>query len=108
MPAVTPPQSPLPDVEPPRDCPLCPRLVAFRNDLRVKHPVWRNAPVPPFRDPQAWLAIAGLAARMWGANRTGRPFTGDHARHLLFATLGKVGFAEGRYEERPDDGVRLN
>jgi uracil-DNA glycosylase family 4 len=106
--AVTPPPSPLPDVEPPRDCPLCPRLVALRNDLRVKHPDWWNAPVRHFGDPEAWLAIAGLAPGMWGANRTGRPFTGDHAGHLLFETLGKFGFAEGRYEERPDDGVRLN
>ncbi|MDB5667603.1 MAG: Uracil-DNA glycosylase, family 4, partial [Alphaproteobacteria bacterium] len=106
--AVTPPASPLPNVEPPRDCPLCPRLTAFRTELRAKHPDWWNAPVPHFGDPKAWLAIVGLAPGMWGANRTGRPFTGDHAGRLLFETLGKFGFAEGRYEERADDGLRLN
>ena len=106
--AVTPPASPLPHVEPPRDCPLCPRLAAFREALRLEHPDWWNAPVPHFGDPQAWVAIAGLAPGMWGANRTGRPFTGDHAGHLLFETLGKFGFAEGRYTERADDGLRLN
>ena len=63
--------------------------------------------MPAFGDPDAWLAIVGLAPGMWGANRTGRPFTGDHAGHLLFATLLKFGLAEGRYEERPDDSLRL-
>ena len=102
-----PPESPLPDAEAPRDCPLCPRLVALREDLRDRHPDWWNAPVPAFGDPYAWLAIIGLAPGLWGANRTGRPFTGDHAGHLLFATLLKTGLAEGRYAERPDDGLRL-
>jgi len=102
-----PPESPIPDAEAPRDCPLCPRLVAFRDELRVSHPDWWNAPVPAFGDPQAWLAIVGLAPGMWGANRTGRPFTGDHAGRLLYQTLLKFGLAEGVYDERPDDGLRL-
>lgn len=101
------PESPLPDAEAPRDCPLCPRLVALRGELRLTHPDWWNAPVPAFGDPDAWLVIVGLAPGLWGANRTGRPFTGDHAGHLLFTTLLKAGFAEGRYEERPDDALRL-
>ena len=99
--------SPIPQAEAPRDCPLCPRLVALREDCRIEHPAWWNAPVPAFGDPAAWLAIVGLAPGMWGANRTGRPFTGDHAGHLLFATLLKFGLAEGTYEERPDDSLRL-
>jgi uracil-DNA glycosylase family 4 len=107
VPIASPNPSPLPDAEAPRDCPLCPRLVAFREDLRLSHPEWWNAPVPAFGDPQAWLGIVGLAPGMWGANRTGRPFTGDHAGHLLFATLLKFGLAEGRYEETPADSLRL-
>lgn len=99
--------SPVPQAEPPRDCPLCPRLVAFRERLRAEHPDWWNAPVPTFGDPDAWLGIVGLAPGMWGANRTGRPFTGDHAGHLLFATLKKFGLAAGSYEERIDDGFHL-
>jgi uracil-DNA glycosylase family 4 len=102
------PPSPLPDVEPPRDCPLCPRLAAFREELRAEHPAWWNAPVPHFGDPAAWVGIVGLAPGKWGANRTGRPFTGDYAGVLLYETLLKFGFAEGSYEERPDDGLRLN
>lgn len=99
--------SPVPAAEAPRDCPLCPRLVALREELRAEHPDWWNAPVPAFGDPAAWLGLAGLAPGMWGANRTGRPFTGDHAGHLLFRTLLEFGLAEGAYEERPDDGLRL-
>jgi uracil-DNA glycosylase len=99
--------SPTPEVEAPRDCPLCPRLVAFRHELRAEHPDWWNAPVPNFGDPDAWLAICGLAPGKRGANRTGRPFTGDFAGLLLYQTLLKFGLAEGRYEERPDDGLRL-
>ena len=76
--------SPLPETEPPLDCPLCPRLVAFREELRAEHPDWWNAPVPAFGDPNAWLCIVGLAPGKHGANRTGRPFTGDHAGDLLF------------------------
>lgn len=101
------PPGPVPDVEPPRDCPLCPRLVILRHVLRREHPDWWNAPVPAFGDPDAWLAIVGLAPGKHGANRTGRPFTGDHAGFLLFGTLLKYGLAEGVYEERADDGLRL-
>ena len=99
--------NPLPATEPPRDCPLCPRLVAFRLALRQEYPDWWNAPVPMFGDPQAWLGIAGLAPGKHGANRTGRPFTGDFAGELLFATLRKFGLAQGVYEARPDDGLTL-
>ncbi len=99
--------SPVPSLEAPRDCPLCPRLVAFREELKVEYPGWWNAPVPHFGDPDAWLAICGLAPGKHGANRTGRPFTGDYAGVLLYETLAKFGLAEGRYEERPDDTLRL-
>lgn len=101
------PASPVPETEPPRDCPLCPRLVSLRQELRAEFPDWWNAPVPVFGDRDAWLAIAGLAPGKFGANRTGRPFTGDHAGVLLYETLLKLGLAEGRYEERPDDDLRL-
>ncbi|MBX3562260.1 MAG: uracil-DNA glycosylase [Sphingomonas sp.] len=101
------PESPVADAEAPRDCPLCPRLVALREDLRVEHPDWWNAPVPAFGDPGAWLAIAGLAPGMWGANRTGRPFTGDQSGPLFYETLLKAGLAEGVYDAHPDDGLRL-
>lgn len=96
-----------PATEPPRDCPLCPRLVAFREELRVEHPGWWNAPVPGWGDPDAWLAIVGLAPGKHGANRTGRPFTGDFAGELLFATLRAHGLATGEYRADPDDGLRL-
>lgn len=99
--------SPAPHAEPPRDCPLCPRLVAFREELRAEHPDWWNAPVPVFGDPDAWLGIVGLAPGMHGANRTGRAFTGDHAGILLYHTLIKFGLAEGKYEAHPDDGMAL-
>lgn len=99
--------SPIPDAEAPRDCPLCPRLVAFRKEMRTAHPDWWNAPVPAFGDPDAWLAIVGLAPGMRGANRTGRPFTGDFAGELLYATLLKFGLAEGRYRADPADGLKL-
>jgi uracil-DNA glycosylase family 4 len=101
------PPSPVAAVEPPRDCPLCPRLVAFREDLRAEHPDWWNAPVQTFGDPDAWLAVVGLAPGMHGANRTGRPFTGDFAGVLLYETLLKYGLAEGRFEARADDSLRL-
>ena len=94
-------------VEPSRDCPLCPRLAAFREEQRAAHPDWHNAPVPGFGDPAAWLAIVGLAPGLQGANRTGRPFTGDFAGALLYETLLKYGLAEGSYEARADDGLRL-
>jgi uracil-DNA glycosylase family 4 len=100
--------SPIPDTEPPHDCPRCPRLVAFREALRVEHPDWWNAPVPAFGDPDAWLCIVGLAPGKHGANRTGRPFTGDFAGDLLFETLQKFGFASGTYRANPDDGLTLH
>jgi uracil-DNA glycosylase family 4 len=100
--------SALPDTEPPRDCPLCPRLVAFRNDLRAQHPGWWNAPVPAWGDAKAWLAIVGLAPGKHGANRTGRPFTGDFAGELLFRTLATFGLSEGEYRADPMDGLCLS
>ena len=93
--------SPIPQAEAPRDCPLCPRLVAFRQECRAEHPDWWNAPVPAFGDRNAWLAIIGLAPGKHGANRTGRPFTGDFAGELLYATLSKFGLAEGDYGADP-------
>jgi uracil-DNA glycosylase family 4 len=100
--------SPIPETEAPRDCPLCPRLVRFRLQCRSEHPSWWNAPVPAFGDPDAWLAIVGLAPGMRGANRTGRPFTGDFAGELLYATLLKFGLAQGEYRADPGDGLRLD
>ena len=101
-------RSPIPQAEAPRDCPLCPRLVAFRHQCRAEHPDWWNAPVPAFGDPKAWLAIIGLAPGKQGANRTGRPFTGDFAGDLLYATLAKFGLSEGEYRCDPQDTLRLN
>lgn len=92
---------------PDRDCPLCPRLVAFREANRAREPLWHNAPVAPFGDINARLLIVGLAPGMQGANRTGRPFTGDYAGDLLYATLLEYGFAKGTYQARPDDGLKL-
>ncbi|MBN9555065.1 MAG: uracil-DNA glycosylase [Alphaproteobacteria bacterium] len=89
------------------DCPLCPRLAAFRAENRKKHPDWFNAPVPGFGSMNARLAIAGLAPGLQGANRTGRPFTGDWAGDLLYATLLKFGLAKGVYDERIDDTLEL-
>ena len=93
--------------EAPRGCPLCPRLVAYRRENRAKAPDWFNDPVPSFGDEAARLLIVGLAPGRTGANRTGRPFTGDHAGVLLYGTLLKAGFATGAYEARPDDTLRL-
>jgi uracil-DNA glycosylase family 4 len=92
---------------PPHDCPLCPRLVAFRQACRVKYPDWFNGPVPCFGPLTARILIAGLAPGLQGANRTGRPFTGDWAGDLLFDTLLKLGLAKGQYEERIDDTLEL-
>ena len=94
-------------VEPDVNCPLCPRLVAFRMEARAQEPTWRNAPVPTFGPRDASLVIVGLAPGLRGANRTGRAFTGDWAGDLLYATLLKYNFAEGVYDERPDDGLTL-
>ncbi|MGO4716767.1 uracil-DNA glycosylase [Bradyrhizobium sp. 2TAF24] len=93
--------------EPGHDCPLCPRLADFRNDIRAREPHWFNGPVAPFGDRDAALLIIGLAPGLQGANRTGRPFTGDYAGDLLYDTLHAYGFAEGTYEARPDDSLRL-
>ncbi|MEJ7776936.1 MAG: uracil-DNA glycosylase [Sphingomicrobium sp.] len=101
-------RSPIPQAEAPRDCPLCPRLVAFRHQCRAEQPDWWNAPVPAFGDAKAWLGIVGLAPGKQGANRTGRPFTGDYAGELLYATLAKFGLSEGEYSADPADGLRLN
>src|SRR5215510_9070510 len=92
---------------PDRNCPLCPRLKTFREDWRRRQPGWFNAPVPAFGQPEARLLIVGLAPGLKGANRTGRPFTGDYAGDLLYETLIDFGLARGTYEERPDDGLEL-
>lgn len=96
--------------EAPRDCPLCPRLVSFRAANRGSEPAWYNAPVPSFGQDNAAgarLLVVGLAPGLRGANRTGRPFTGDYAGDLLYATLLAHGFASGHYDARPDDGLTL-
>jgi uracil-DNA glycosylase family 4 len=93
--------------EAPPDCPLCPRLVAYRAANAAANPGWFNGAAPSFGDPDARLLIVGLAPGRTGANRTGRPFTGDFAGVLLYETLIKTGFATGAYEARPDDSVRL-
>lgn len=95
-------------LEPPRDCPLCPRLAAFRAQCRAEFPDWWNAPVPAWGDAEAWLAVVGLAPGKHGANRTGRPFTGDYAGELLYATLAKFGLSRGKFDARPDDGLALS
>lgn len=97
--------------EPSRDCPLCPRLHGFIADWRAREPDWFNAPVPTFSaaggDASVRLLIVGLAPGLRGANRTGRPFTGDYAGDLLYSTLARFGFSHGQFRARPDDGVEL-
>jgi uracil-DNA glycosylase family 4 len=93
--------------EPGRDCPSCPRLVAFRQAAREREPGWHNAPVPSFGDANGRLLVVGLAPGLRGANRTGRPFTGDFAGELLYGTLLEFGFAHGVFQARPDDGLTL-
>ena len=93
--------------EAPRDCPLCPRLVQFRSTNRATHPDYFNDPVPKFGDRTARLLIVGLAPGLHGANRTGRPFTGDYAGDLLYSSLLRHGLACGSYPERADDGLEL-
>jgi uracil-DNA glycosylase family 4 len=93
--------------KPGRDCPRCPRLLAFRQEWRAKEPSWFNAPVPSFGPVDARVLIVGLAPGLRGANRTGRPFTGDYAGELLYATLKEYGFARGQFEARPDDTLEL-
>ncbi len=94
-------------IEPPRDCALCPRLVAFRQANQAAYPAFHNAPVRAFGPLDARLLIVGLAPGLKGANQTGRPFTGDYAGDLLYQTLGRFGFAEGSYGRRADDGLSL-
>jgi uracil-DNA glycosylase family 4 len=98
----------MPDpAEPSHDCPLCPRLAAFRDENRKKNPAYFNGPVPSFGPLDARILIVGLAPGLHGANATGRPFTGDWAGDLLYATLLKHGLASGKYEERADDPLTL-
>ena len=92
---------------PPPDCPLCPRLVAYRQANAAENPDWFNAPVPSFGPLDGWLLVVGMAPGVRGANRTGRPFTGDHAGILLYETLLKFGLARGRYLADPADGMTL-
>jgi uracil-DNA glycosylase family 4 len=98
---------PIPTSEAPRDCPLCPRLVRYREELRGEHPDWWNAPVPAFGDRDAWLTIIGLAPGRRGANRTGRPFTGDYSGEIFYSTLLKFGLATGAYGGEAEDGLTL-
>jgi uracil-DNA glycosylase family 4 len=93
--------------EPPRNCPICPRLVAYREANRTAQPDWFNGPAPSWGDETARLLVVGLAPGRTGANRTGRPFTGDHAGWLLYETLGKTGFASGTYDPNGQDDLRL-
>lgn len=93
--------------EPDPDCGLCPRLADFRHAWRAQEPGWFNAPVPSFGSPRARLLVVGLAPGLRGANRTGRPFTGDYAGDLLYETLLAFGLARGVYAARPDDGLEL-
>lgn len=94
--------------EPPRDCRICPRLCDYRATNQADHPDWFNGPAPSFGDPEARLAVVGLAPGRQGANRTGRPFTGDFAGVLLFETLARWGFARGLYGAAVDDGLTLS
>ena len=93
--------------EPAADCPLCPRLVAFRASNRAAHPEWFNAPVPSFGPITARLLIVGLAPGLKGANRTGRPFLGDHAGELLYRSLLKVGLARGHHDLTAPGALQL-
>ena len=104
MTAIPPPIDP----NPPRDCPLCPRLVAFREEARRLHPDWYNAPVPDWGDPAPRLLIIGLAPGLRGANRTGRPFTGDYAGDTLYKALLVTGLATGEYRADPSDTLALH
>jgi uracil-DNA glycosylase family 4 len=89
------------------DCRRCPRLAAFLEAVRVEEPGYYCRPVPPFGDPAARIVLVGLAPGMHGANRTGRPFTGDHAGILLYRTLYKFGLASGPESLAADDGLTL-
>jgi len=106
-PVAGPQAEPVGGLSPGWDCPLCPRLVAYRAGNRAANPEWFNAPVPSFGPADATLLIVGMAPGLRGANRTGRPFTGDHAGILLYATLRRFGLARGAYRAEADDGLRL-
>ncbi|MEM8871211.1 MAG: uracil-DNA glycosylase [Pseudomonadota bacterium] len=93
--------------EAPRDCKLCPRLVQYRTEVAAKHPDWFGGAVPSFGVADARLLVLGLAPGVTGAHRTGRPFTGDYAGDLLYRTLSEFGFANGKFDARPDDGLEL-
>jgi uracil-DNA glycosylase family 4 len=93
--------------QPPRDCPLCPRLEKFRAENRAAHPDYFNDPVPSFGELAAKLLIVGLAPGLKGANRTGRPFTGDYAGDLLYGSLKRLGLARGEYRASADDSFQL-
>lgn len=93
--------------EPPADCTLCPRLVEFRRENKKTYPAWFNGAAPSFGPDNAELLIVGLAPGLQGANRTGRPFTGDYAGDLLYATIEKFGFSKGKYNADPNDGLQL-
>ena len=93
--------------EPPHDCTVCPRLSAFRTANAQAHPDWFNGPVRSFGNDDAAMLIVGLAPGLQGANKTGRPFTGDYAGDLLYETLEKFGFSVGRYDGHADDGLQL-
>ena len=108
MPASRPPDNlKLANSNPDPDCALCPRLGEFRSQNKAVNPTWFNAPVPSFGKADAKLLIVGLAPGLKGANKTGRPFTGDFAGDLLYETLQMFGFAKGNYLARPDDGLQL-
>jgi uracil-DNA glycosylase family 4 len=96
-----------PTAEPARDCALCPRLVAYRAENARAEPTWFNGPAPSFGDAHARLLVVGLAPGRTGANRTGRPFTGDYAGDLLYGTLKQLGLADGEYRADPNDGFTL-
>ena len=93
--------------QPPHDCPLCPRLVEYRRANQAANPGWFNGPVPSWGAIEAPFLVVGMAPGVRGANRTGRPFTGDHAGVLLYETMIRYGFATGTYDARPDDGMQL-
>lgn len=94
--------------EAPKECRLCPRLAEYRDEVRAKHPDWFNGAVASFGDPDAAFLVVGLAPGVTGAHRTGRPFTGDYAGSLLYETLTKYGWANGKFDARPDDGMTLS
>jgi uracil-DNA glycosylase family 4 len=93
--------------QPKADCRLCPRLAGFRDLNKERHEDFFNAPVPSFGGAEPRLLIVGLAPGLKGANRTGRPFTGDYAGDLLYPTLLKFGWAQGAYAADPRDGLAL-